>query len=55
MEKQTQNNKAKGVFSSVSTRRGTYLALVVLIAIVVAIMANVIVRKLPQQITRIDL
>ncbi|MBR4954280.1 MAG: GldG family protein [Clostridia bacterium] len=55
MEKQNQNNTKKGIFSSVSTRRGTYLALVVIIAIVVAIMANVIVRKLPQQLTRIDL
>ena len=54
MSKQQDTNK-KGIFSSVSTRRGTYLALVVIIAIVVAIMANVIVRKLPQQFTRYDL
>jgi len=52
---ENNNTPKKGIFSSVSTRRGTYLALVVIIAILVAVMANVLVRKLPQQFTRIDL
>ena len=55
MEKQNNNKPKTGMFSSVSTRRGTYLALLVIVAIAVAVMANVLIRKLPQQYTRIDL
>ncbi|MBO5973902.1 MAG: hypothetical protein J6Q16_04340 [Clostridia bacterium] len=54
MEKQN-NTPKKGLFATVSARRGTYLTLIVVVAIAVAVMANVLVRKLPQQYTRIDL
>jgi len=45
----------KGIFSTVSAKRGTYLAAMVVLAIIAVVLLNVVARKLPADITKIDL